>query len=69
MQGIPLKKVVQYATDAEFTDLLVFHEDRKTINGLLLIHLPDGPTAHFKMSNLVLCKEIRVGLSGKLLGA
>lgn len=60
MQGYPLKKIVEYATARDFTDIMVFNEDRKQINGLLLIHLPDGPTAHFRLSNLKLSKEIRV---------
>lgn len=60
LQGFPLQKIAKYAANREFTDLMVFNEDRKSINGLLLIHLPDGPTAHFKLSNLVLSKDIRV---------
>lgn len=39
----------------------VFNEDRKQINGLLLVHLPDGPTAQFRLSNLVLSTDIKVG--------
>lgn len=39
----------------------VFNEDRKQINGLLLVHLPDGPTARFRLSNLVLSDDIKVG--------
>ena len=39
----------------------VFNEDRKQINGLLLVHLPDGPTAQFRMSNLKLSSDIKVG--------
>ena len=39
---------------------MVFNEDRKNINGMLLIHLPDGPTAQFRLSNLVLSKDIKV---------
>ena len=38
----------------------VFNEDRKQINGLLLVHLPDGPTAQFRLSNLVMPEDIRV---------
>jgi len=38
----------------------VFNEDRKQINGLLLVHLPDGPTAQFRMSNLVMSADIKV---------
>ena len=59
-QGFPLKKIIQWAAKRDFTDLLVFNEDRKAINGLLIIHLPDGPTAHFKVSNVRLAQDIRV---------
>lgn len=60
-QGYPLKKIIQYASKREFTDVVVFNEDRKTINGMLVVHLPDGPTARFRLSNLVLSKDIKVG--------
>ncbi len=60
LQGFPLQKIAKYATNRGFTDLMVFNEDRKSVNGLLLIHLPEGPTAHFKLSNLVLSKDIKV---------
>lgn len=30
------------------------------VDALLVIGLPDGPTAHFKLSNLVLRKDIKV---------
>ena len=62
LQGLPLKKIVKYAAAKGFTDLAVFNEDRKKINGLLLVHLPLGPTAHFKLSSLVLSKDIKVHL-------
>lgn len=58
--GFSLKKIVQFASNRDYTDLVVLNEDRKGINGLLLVHLPDGPTAHFKLSNLVLGKQIKV---------
>lgn len=61
MQGYALKKIVKYASNRDFTDLLVFNEDRKKVNGALLVHLPGGPTAHFKLSNLVLSRDIKVG--------
>ncbi len=46
--GFPLKKIVQFCTNRDYTDILVFNEDRKTINGMLHIHLPDGPTAQYR---------------------
>jgi len=59
-----VKEIVAYAKNREFTDVLVFNENKKfskgaRVNGLLFIHLPDGPTAHFKLSSLVLTKGIR----------
>jgi ribosome production factor 1 len=58
-KGYPLKKIVEYAAKRDFTDVMVFNEDRKSINGLLLIHLPHGPTAAFRLSSLVLSKDIK----------
>jgi ribosome production factor 1 len=55
---------VQYASARGFTDLLVFNEGRKAIDAALLVHLPDGPTAQFRLSNLVLGRDIKVGARG-----
>eukprot|EP00879_Flechtneria_rotunda_P032292 GHRR01035473.1.p1 GENE.GHRR01035473.1~~GHRR01035473.1.p1 ORF type:complete len:215 (+),score=76.96 GHRR01035473.1:367-1011(+) len=59
-QGFQLKKIVQFAANRDFSDLLVFNEDRKEVNGVLHVHLPDGPTAHYRISNMVLGKDIKV---------
>eukprot|EP00882_Tetradesmus_deserticola_P023221 GHRQ01025266.1.p1 GENE.GHRQ01025266.1~~GHRQ01025266.1.p1 ORF type:complete len:255 (+),score=124.50 GHRQ01025266.1:23-766(+) len=59
-QGFPLKQVVGFAAGRDYSDLLVFNEDRKEVNGLLHVHLPDGPTAHYRLSSLVLGQDIRV---------
>ncbi|KAJ8910018.1 hypothetical protein NQ315_003984 [Exocentrus adspersus] len=37
----------------------VINENRKEPDGLLLIHLPNGPTAHFKVSNVRITTELR----------
>jgi len=60
VQGVDLKKIIQQAKDREFTDVLVINEDRKKPTGLLVIHLPDGPTAHFKLTSLKYAKQIKV---------
>ncbi|KAG1657804.1 hypothetical protein FOA52_006580 [Chlamydomonas sp. UWO 241] len=57
--GYPLKKIVKFAAAREYTDVVVFNEDRKSINAMLVIHLPDGPTARFRLSNLKLGKDIK----------
>lgn len=51
---------MEYAINEGFTNLLVFNEDQKHVNGVLMVHLPGGPTAHFKLSSVVLSKQIRV---------
>lgn len=53
------KKLCQSAIRDSFTDLIIIHEDKKEPNGLLVIHLPDGPTAHFKLSNVKLTSDLR----------
>ncbi|KAL3994524.1 Ribosome production factor 1 [Acanthocheilonema viteae] len=58
-KGIPLKKVVKQAKSKEYTDLIVVHEDRKMPNGIVLCHLPDGPTAFFKINNLTFTKNLK----------
>jgi ribosome production factor 1 len=32
-QGFPLKKIVSFASNRDFSDLLVFNEDRKEVRG------------------------------------
>ncbi len=65
-KGVDLKKVIPQAVARDFTDILVVNEDRKVPNGLLIIHLPDGPTAHFKLTSFVRGYDIKVRLSGAL---
>uniref|UniRef100_A0A2P2LM53 Brix domain-containing family protein n=2 Tax=Rhizophora mucronata TaxID=61149 RepID=A0A2P2LM53_RHIMU len=54
-----LKKIVDYAKNKDFTSLIVVHTNRREPDALLIIGLPDGPTAHFKLSRLVLRKDIK----------
>lgn len=54
-----LKKIVDYAKNKDFTLLIVVHTNRREPDALLIIGLPDGPTAHFKLSRLVLRKDIK----------
>lgn len=54
-----VKKIVKSAIKKDFTDVLVINEHRKQPDGLLVIHLPDGPTAHFRVSNVRITTELR----------
>jgi len=37
---------------------MVINEDRKKLNAITLVHLPRGPTAYFKLTNVVMPKDI-----------
>ncbi|XP_059634481.1 uncharacterized protein LOC132276867 [Cornus florida] len=54
-----LKKIVEYARNKDFTSIIVVHTNRREPDALLIMGLPDGPTAHFKLSKLVLRKDIK----------
>ena len=38
---------------------MVINEDRRKPNAMVVIHLPEGPTAHFKLTGVKYCKQIR----------
>jgi len=53
-----IKKVIEYAKEKDFTDIIVINEDRKKLNAMTFTHLPEGPTAHFKLSSVRLHSEM-----------
>lgn len=58
---LPIKKIVPLAIERGFTALLIINEDQKKINRLILSHLPSGPTITFRMTNVFLRRELRLG--------
>nr|CAG4652000.1 EOG090X09U6 [Triops cancriformis] len=58
-QRSSVKKMIKGAKENGFTDIIVVNEDRRQPNGILVSHLPEGPTAYFKMSNVRLTKDLR----------
>ncbi|KAG9304286.1 hypothetical protein G9A89_019848 [Geosiphon pyriformis] len=54
-----IKQIVDFCINREFTDVMVVNEDKKTPNAITLIHLPNGPTAYFKLSSIKRSKEIQ----------
>ncbi|XP_050452073.1 probable ribosome production factor 1 [Cataglyphis hispanica] len=54
-----VKKIVKSAIARNFTDIVIVNEDQCKPNGMLVIHLPDGPTAHFKLSNVKITTELK----------
>lgn len=53
-----IKKIIRGCIEREFTDLIVINENRREPNGMLLVHLPNGPTAKFRISSVKLTDEI-----------
>ncbi len=52
--------MVKQAIANKYTDIVVINEDNRVPNGLLVTHLPEGPTALFKLSNVKITKDIKV---------
>lgn len=56
-----LKSIVKYATNKEFTDVLVLAEHKKKPCGLYICHLPEGPTSFFRLTNVKLAQDMPGG--------
>lgn len=56
--GYTMKDIAEYASNREFTHLIVIDEDKKKINGMTFIHLPAGPTFYFSVTLVVDTNDI-----------
>lgn len=54
-----MKDMAAYCANRDFTDLIVINEDKKRVNGLTFIHLPEGPTFYFSVTSLATTERIR----------
>ena len=54
-----IKKMVKKAVENNYTDIVVVNEDNRIPNGLVISHLPHGPTAHFRLSNVKVSSMIK----------
>ncbi|OBA24520.1 Brix-domain-containing protein [Metschnikowia bicuspidata var. bicuspidata NRRL YB-4993] len=54
-----MKEMAAYCSNREFSDLIVINEDKKKVNGLTFIHLPEGPTFYFSVSSLTTTERIK----------
>ena len=48
-----LREICKFATNRDYTAVVLMKEDLKTPTGLSVVHLPSGPTFHFSISNWV----------------
>mmetsp|Transcript_79489 Transcript_79489/g.199846 ORF Transcript_79489/g.199846 Transcript_79489/m.199846 type:complete len:340 (+) Transcript_79489:72-1091(+) len=55
----PFKKICEYASNKGFTDIMLFHEKSKVIQGVYICHLPKGPTSYWRLTRLKLGQEMK----------
>ncbi|KAI9596117.1 Brix-domain-containing protein [Syncephalis fuscata] len=53
-----IKQMVEFCKNRDYTDLMIVNEDKKVPNAITFIHLPDGPTAYFKLTSIQNHKSI-----------
>ncbi len=57
--NLVIKELVQMAKEKEFTDIVLLHENRGQPDGLIISHLPYGPTTYFGLFNVILRHDIK----------
>jgi len=53
-----IQEIVKYSTNKDYTDVLIFSQRNKKPDSLVFIHLPEGPTAHFRVTSVKQRKEL-----------
>ncbi|XP_021750751.1 U3 small nucleolar ribonucleoprotein protein IMP4-like [Chenopodium quinoa] len=57
--GQIINEIIESCRAREFTDLILVHEHRGVPDGLIVCHLPFGPTAYFGLHNVVTRHDIK----------
>ena len=55
---IKIKEIIEWSKERDFTDIMVFQEKWGKPHSLILSHLPEGPTAIFRVSSIKLNEDI-----------
>ncbi|PLB51815.1 RNA processing factor 1 [Aspergillus steynii IBT 23096] len=53
-----IREIASFATNRQYTALVILQEDQKRPAGLDIIHLPKGPMFHFTISNWITGKKL-----------
>lgn len=56
--GYVISQLVQTCKDNDVTDMIILHEHRGVPTGMIVSHLPYGPTAYFSLHNVVLRHDL-----------
>ena len=54
-----ISEIVESCRSHDFTDIIMVHEHRGEPDGLVVCHLPYGPTAYFGIHNTVRACTVR----------
>eukprot|EP00360_Condylostoma_magnum_P000169 CAMPEP_0168313328 /NCGR_PEP_ID=MMETSP0210-20121227/1357_1 /TAXON_ID=40633 /ORGANISM="Condylostoma magnum, Strain COL2" /LENGTH=208 /DNA_ID=CAMNT_0008268827 /DNA_START=178 /DNA_END=801 /DNA_ORIENTATION=+ len=54
-----IEELVEVGLKYNFTDLILLHEHRGRPDGMIISHLPTGPTAYFALDNVVLRHDLK----------
>ncbi|KAJ3732081.1 anticodon-binding protein [Lentinula guzmanii] len=57
-KGFEMGRIAGWAAGRGYKHMVVVNEDMKKPNAITLIHLPNGPTAYFKLTSIELTKQI-----------
>lgn len=57
--GQVINEIIESCRAREFTDVILVHEHRGVPDGLVISHLPFGPTAYFGLHNVVTRHDIK----------
>ncbi|KAF5383779.1 hypothetical protein D9615_003566 [Tricholomella constricta] len=57
-KGFEMGRIAGWAAGRDYKHLLVVNEDMKKPNAITLVHLPNGPSAYFKLTSVELTKQI-----------
>merc|ERR1719204_2740956 len=56
---VDMKNLVKEAVERQYTHILVINEDMKKPNSIIVTHLPEGPTATFRLTSVKLKKQLK----------
>lgn len=56
---LSLNSIVEMCRANNVTDMIILHETRGEPDGMIISHLPYGPTAYFALYNVVLRQDVR----------
>lgn len=57
--GQVISEIIETCRAHDFTDIILVHEHRGKPDGMIVCHLPFGPTAYFGLSNVVTRHDIK----------